>query len=301
MRPQPSDLTRATFGRLGSRAIPGRSFLGPSITQPVYSRTHNAGPTAGGYATRSEHLEETPMGSIRAHTITKTYLSAWADKKNRVQVLNIDPNGEGRGYVASVNNATVVSDAYATTLMNVDLEAEYAKVEAAGVPLLQKLREGQQLDPTEKSTVVDFLDMHHVRGRHSDQTATPIPAIVMLHDGTTKDYQLTLGDRLTLGAFRSEKRLSDHEIETWPWQVADAQNLATGDGAVLLGGRGGVLTTVTFPLSPSQLLVIGDDEHIPRMNLNVLMAKQGRRWIVGTMGSLNLDAAANIVRQRRQG
>lgn len=90
------------------------------------------------------------MGSIRAHTITKTYLSAWADKKNRVQVLNIDPNGEGRGYVASVNNATVVSDAYATTLMNVDLEAEYAKVEAAGVPLLQKLREGQQLDPTEK-------------------------------------------------------------------------------------------------------------------------------------------------------
>ena len=37
------------------------------------------------------------------------------------------------------------------------------------------------------------------------------------------------------------------------------------------------------------------------MNLNELMAKQSRRWIVGTMGSLNLDAAANIVRQRRQG
>jgi hypothetical protein len=40
----------------------------------------------------------------RAHMVTKAYISAWADERNRVDVIDMSRN---HGYPSSVNNATV--------------------------------------------------------------------------------------------------------------------------------------------------------------------------------------------------
>lgn len=233
----------------------------------------------------------------RAHMVSKGYIRAWADERNRVDVLDLQ---DGRGYPSSVENATVVSYGYDTGVLSRNLEIEYGLIENRGIPALTKLRNGQMLTAPEQGAVVAFLDMHRDRGRFADQTKIRVPAVVLKVGGRVEDADLTLGDRLLLSGYMPEAlKLDTLGLEQWLWQVREAQHLATGDGAVLLWEytSGSGISTVSFPLSPTQLLLIGQD--LPGdVAINSFLAMNSKRWIVGVKGTLRFDAAANIATRR---
>lgn len=239
------------------------------------------------------------MNVRRAHMVSKSYIRAWADARGRVDVLDIQ---DGRGFPSSIENATVVSYAYDPEVLTHDLEDDYAGIESRATPALLKLRYGHALTPAEQRAVVAFLDMHLDRGRYADQAKIRTPAVLLKTGGLIEHAELNLADRLLLSqSLRDVTRLTTLELEQWPWRIRDAQGLATGDGAVLLWNptHGAEVSTVSFPLSPTQLLVIGEDlpDDVP---LNPLLAKNSRRWIVGSVGTLNLSQAAVIAARRSE-
>jgi len=242
----------------------------------------------------------------RAHMVSKGYLRAWADSEDHVDVLDLQ---SGRGDRIKIDHATVVNHAYRTNLLQRDLEREYWAVENAGIPALVRLRGNDgSLAEADRDAVIAFLDMHLDRGRYADQARRNVPAVILKSDGlsenvkfSSEDATLSVADRLLLSeSFTEVLRLGSLGVEEWPWRVVEARHLATGDGAVLLWEQtpGAGVSAVTFPLSPSQLLLIGD--HLPdRAPLNTLLAQNCRRWIVGEPGTLNLAQASMIAAKRR--
>jgi hypothetical protein len=235
-----------------------------------------------------------------AHMVSKGYIRPWADAKNIVDVLDLQ---DGRGYRSSYLKATVVSYAYDPNVLIRDLEKDYADIENSGTPAIVKLRDGHTLATAEKRAVIAFLDMHLDRGRYADRTKVRAPSVVLKTDGQVEHTELALGDILLLSqAFQEVLRLTTMGLEQWPWQIREARGLATGDGAVLLWRPtdGAEISTVSFPLSPTQLLMIGENlpDDIPH---NSLLAKNSRRWIVGIKGTLNFNKAKVIAARRSQG
>lgn len=227
----------------------------------------------------------------RAHMVSKGYLRAWADSRGRVEVIDMEHQ---RAFISSLENATVVSYAYEPSVLTHDLEGEYARIESKGIPTIAKLRGGHELSRSEKTSLIAFLDMHLDRGRYADQANVGTPAVMMMSDGQMKDVDFNMADRMLLSqSFPEVVRLATRSIEDWSWQVtqsADGSFLATGDGAVLLWqeSEGPGLSTVSFPLSPTQLLVIGNDLPDP-LPLNPIMAEHSQRWLIGQRGTFNMN------------
>lgn len=199
-------------------------------------------------------------------------------------------------------NATVENYVYDPNFLTRNLEQCYSVIEGAGIPVLRKLRNGESLSDAELLAVVAFLDMHLVRGRYADRTKVRAAAVALRTDGRIEHTELALGDALLLSqSFPDVLRLTTLGLEQWAWHVQEETCLATGDGAVLLWRAidGAPVTTVSFPLSPTQLLVIGEDlpDDIP---LNALLAQNSKRWIVGVRGSLDYSKAAIIAARRSQ-
>lgn len=229
-----------------------------------------------------------------AHMVSKSYLRAWADKKNRVEVLDIQDH---RGYVASYSGATVVSYVYDPKFLNHDLEQEYAVIESNGIPAIKKLRGGHpSLTEDERMALIAFLDMHLDRGRYANRSNLSkigVPARAVNTDGSCGDAELSLGDLIFLSQYLPEVfRLRTLGIEGWPWRVVHVDGLATGDGAVLLWHQpdSEEVCTISFPLSPTKLLVIGQPLS-DGVSLNLSLANNSKRWIIGEIGSLNLKSA----------
>lgn len=232
--------------------------------------------------------------------VSRAYLDAWADARGLVDVADLE---QGRVSTTAIRNATVVRYAYETEVMTYDLEGQFARIEGAGISALRVLRETQTLTLHEKHSVVAFLDMHLERGRYADQTQTRAPALLLKSDGTIEEAGLNLGDRLFLTQYMKDVvRLSRLGIEQWPWQILSAKEFATGDGAVILWREinGSNISTVTFPLSPTEMLVIGHELEVP-LDLNVLMAMKSRRWLVGRTGAFRSDHIQIVAAQRRTG
>lgn len=237
------------------------------------------------------------MAVKNAHTVSKGYIRAWADARNVLDVLDLQ---DGRGYPSSYLSATVVRYGYDPKVLTHDLEQDYSHIENRGTPAIVKLRNGHTLTATERSAVITFLDMHLDRGRYADQAKIRIPAVVLKTGGRIEDAELTLGDRLLLSrSLEDILRLTTLGLEQWPWKVRKEKHLATGDGAVLLwpATDGAEISTISFPLSPTQLLVIGQDlpDDVP---FNQRLAANSRRWIVGVKGTLDLNKAAVIAARR---
>lgn len=232
------------------------------------------------------------MAVKAAHMVSKGYIRAWADAKNRVEVLDLEG---GRGYLISYNRATVDSYVYDPKVLTHDLEQDYAKVESNGIPAINKIREGHLgLTAVERKAVIAFLDMHLDRGRYANQSKTLAPAVILKTDGSHENAELNLGDLLLLSQYLPEVlRLSKLGIEGWPWRVEYVNGLSTGDGAVLLWRQPGSeeVCTVSFPLSPTKLLVIGQPLADGVPHPNVLLSENSKRWIVGEIGTLNLKFA----------
>lgn len=237
----------------------------------------------------------------RAHMVSKGYLRAWADPRGRVEVIDLEHQ---RGFISSFENATVVSYAYEPLVLTHDLESEYAQIESRGIPAIAKLRSGHELSRFEKTSLVAFLDMHLDRGRYAGQADVATPAVMMMADGQMKDVDFNMADRMLISqSFPEVVRLTTRSLEDWPWQVVygtDGSLLATGDGAVLLWQESeeSGLSTVSFPLSPTQLLVIGRSlpETLP---LNPLMAEKSQRWLIGQQGTFNMHRLPKLVQSPR--
>lgn len=224
-------------------------------------------------------------GTRRSHMVTGSYISAWADKKNVLDVLDVQ---EGRGYPSSYKNASIVSYVYDPAVLTVDLEAEYGAIEGRGMAAFKKLRAGKELLEEETQAAITFLDMHLHRGRYANRAGVRVSASMLMEDGTTQEADLSLGDMLLLAHQHTETlRLTSRGLEQWTWQVYTTESLYTGDGAVLLWRPDAEhdLTTVTFPLSPTQLLVIGDDVPVG-LDINRAIVSNCRRWVIGQRGTL---------------
>ncbi|ROS58348.1 uncharacterized protein DUF4238 [Frigoribacterium sp. PhB160] len=221
----------------------------------------------------------------RAHTLTKAYIRAWADERNRVDVIDM---GRNHGYPSSVNNATVHSYAYEPNVLNRNLEKEYSKIESHGMQAIAKLRgQDPELDAETLAAMIAFLDMYLDRGRYADQTGVRTPAVLIRTNGTTEDVEFNAADRLLLSqSMKDVVRLNALGLESWAWQVLPGE-FVTGDGAVLLfrETKRSDLCTVAFPLSPTQLLLIGKPLDGP-VALNPLIASKSRRWLLGRPGTL---------------
>src|SRR5699024_11932702 len=87
------------------------------------------------------------MKTRRSHMVSRGYISAWADKKNVVDVLDLQ---DGRGYSSSIMNASVVSYAYHSEVLTQELEAEYARIESTGIFAYTKLRNVKAVTRKEK-------------------------------------------------------------------------------------------------------------------------------------------------------
>lgn len=233
------------------------------------------------------------MGVKRGHMVSRGYLEAWADKRNAVDVIDLQ---DQRGFSTSINNATVVSYAYDAKVLTRDLEKIYSDIEDAGIRVIAKLRkEGQILTDRERGAMIAFLDMHLDRGRYADQTKLKAPALVLKDTGEVDEAELRLGDVISLSqALPEVLRIKTLGLDHWDWKVWPVEfSLVTGDGAVLLWAPkiNAEVCTVSFPLSPDRLLVIGQDlpDGVP---INHRMGGNSKRWIVGQRGSLNLEWAS---------
>lgn len=230
----------------------------------------------------------------RGHMVSEGYLKAWADDRRRVDIIDIQHR---RGFPSSIRNATVVSYVYDPNVLTHDLERDYWAIEDRGIPVIVKLRDGtQSLTVNEREAMIAFLDMHLDRGRYADQTKLRVPAVLVKTGGEFEEAELGLGDLLVLSQSLPEVlRLTTIGLDRWEWRVLDANGLATGDGAVMLWRptKDAAICTVSFPLSPTRLLVIGQDlpDGLP---LNARMAANSKRWIVGQRGTLNLAWANSL-------
>lgn len=223
--------------------------------------------------------------------VSKGYIEGWADEKGRVEVIDIQGR---RGLRQPIGNATVVNYVYEPAVLTRDLEAEYGRIESDGIPVIKKLRNGDDtVTSAEMSAMIAFLDMHLDRGRYADQAKIRTPAVLIKTGWQLEDAELSLGDRLLLSqSIPDVLRLTTLGLEHWPWRVFETQGLPTGDGAVLLWcpAKGAEICTVSFPLSSTRLLAIGQDlpegvPLIPRLTSNC------KRWIIGAPGTLNLNWA----------
>jgi hypothetical protein len=233
----------------------------------------------------------------RGHMVSKSYLLEWADSRNIVDVLDLE---QGRGFATSFQNATVLSYVYEPEVLTHNLEGDYDRIENRGIPVIRHLRNGEQVTVEDKHRLVAFLDMHLDRGRYANQGDIRTPAVVLKTGGQVEKAELNLADRALLSqSLPDVTRLAALNLESWRWEVREATGLATGDGAVILwqSAESEPLSSVTFPLSPTQLLVIGRD--IPgQPQLNTHLAQNSRRWVIGERGSLDLSAAARIAAAR---
>ncbi len=228
------------------------------------------------------------MNVRRAHMVSKGYLRAWADSRNSVDVIDLQ---DSRGFKTSVESATVVSYVYDPEVLTVDLEGHFSQVESAGTAALVKLREETPITQDEQRDVVAFLNMHLERGRYADQAKITTPALLIKTNGSSEEANLKLGDRLLLSRnMEGVLDLRKLTLEEWPWRVYEAVNLVTGDGAVLLWRetKDSELCSITFPLSPTLMLVIGQEVDL-QLPFNELVVSKSRRWLVASVGMLTRD------------
>lgn len=222
------------------------------------------------------------MSVKRAHMITRAYLEAWANERGLVHVWDAE-NELNR--VSSLTDATVVRYAYRTNVTSFDLEAHYARLENRAIPALRSLANGGGPSRDGRAAVIDFLDMYLERGRYADQAKVKMPVWVGSTSSPGHMADMGLGDRLTFAKDLDTEsvRLAHLDLEVWTWRVLSINGgLVTGDGAVLMFTRtqGGPVSAVTFPLSPTRLLVIGDGLRGIPPSFNLLTASRCRRWLV---------------------
>ncbi|MET4059467.1 hypothetical protein ABIB35_000998 [Arthrobacter sp. UYP6] len=139
-----------------------------------------------------------------AHIVSKSYIRAWADAKNVVEVLD---KQDGRRYRISYNSATVANCVYDPNILTHDLEQDSAVIESNHIPAINKLRDGHSvLTDVKRKALIVSLDMYLVRGRSANQSKTLTPAVIVKTDGSHEKALLNLGDLILLSQHLPEVR-----------------------------------------------------------------------------------------------
>jgi len=218
--------------------------------------------------------------------VSRGYLENWANGRGQVFVHDKDrPEHSG---ARSLADATVVRYAYRTDLTTLDLEGEYAGIEGKGIPGIRSLAAGGVVSEPGRAAVIDFLDMHRERSGFADQARVTVPlAAGDLHSRTVRKVEAGMGDRIVLSRAvdTTRVRVRDLPVHRWRWRIVPVESgLVTGDGAVLLWADRKDVTAVSFPLSPTRLLVIGNGLDGVRIPINRLIADRCKRWVVSRIG-----------------
>lgn len=236
--------------------------------------------------------------------MTKSYIRAWADEKNRVEVIDLQ---KGVRQTTSIENASVVSYAYRTEVVNQDLEQVYSRIEGSGVDAINHLLEGGLRSEAEQDALLAFLDMFRIRGLNADRAEDRFSAVVFKDDLTSESVELRLGDMLHFANhYPDAYRPSQLALKNWPWHVVEVSggSLSTGDAALNLWKSSSAdrVGTITFPLAPTKLLVIGEELSDSVMSnfhmLNYRLEKESRRWLIGVIGSFKLEDAHRAAAER---
>lgn len=231
--------------------------------------------------------------------LSKSYIRAWADDRGVLDVIDLE---QGRGYHISYQKATVLGRAYEPAVLSHDLEGEYARIEGRGMSAIAKLRGRLRLSDVETRGLIAFLDMYRYRGRYADRTGSTVLAVAVVNDGSTRHLELNYGDLMTLNRARDPgPRLTELRLENRPWTLYEYDGgLPTGDGAVMLfeSEPDGGVSHVAFPLSPTELLVIGEEltDPLPIKGLAGQIGQRSNRWIIGRKGSLDFSQAARLAK-----
>ncbi|WP_286933306.1 DUF4238 domain-containing protein [Microbacterium sp.] len=216
--------------------------------------------------------------------VSRAYLGAWANGRGQVKVFDKE-NPEVSG-VRSVGDATVVRYAYRTELTTLDLEAEYARIESRAIPALRNLASGGSTNREGEAAIIAFLDMHRERGGFADRTKELVPmASANILTGESRLVHAGIGDRIVLSRTIDQSRTWIRELPVgqWRWHILPVESgLITGDGAVLLWSERDFVCTVTFPISPTRLLIIGSGLDGTTVPINALVMNQSRRWLIGS-------------------
>lgn len=142
-----------------------------------------------------------------------------------------------------------------------------------------------------QDAIIQFMDMHLERGRFAGQAEVRLP-VVFGGTGGIRPEEMGLGDRLTLArdVDTGALRLETLNLKQWQWRVYEVnEGLVTGDGAMLLWRKNAQsgLSAITFlpltltcPISPRRLLVLGTGIDRFALPINQLIAGNCRRWIV---------------------
>jgi hypothetical protein len=219
----------------------------------------------------------------RAHMVSRGYLEQWSNARGLLLVH--DKENSTTNPVRSLGDATVVRYAYRTQLTTIDLEREYSTIESRGIPALRTLGAGGLVTSVGEEAIISFLDMHRERGGFADKTKESLPlAAGDVFTGGMQMVNAGLGDRIALSRVidQSRVRLTSLDLRHWRWHVFGVESgLITGDGAVLLWGRNGNINAISFPLSPTRLLIIGNGLEGATVPINDLVAANSKRWIVG--------------------
>ncbi|TDP94613.1 uncharacterized protein DUF4238 [Leucobacter luti] len=219
-----------------------------------------------------------------AHMIPACYLRAWEDEKSEVYVADLVAE---RPLILRTSKATVVNYAYKPAVLKHDREAHYAAIEDRGIVAIREAAKGSVLNSDARLAVIEFFDMFQERGIHADHASLSVPVVMGSQDSEElKDLDMNLGDMITLHRDLNPDllNLKDQHLEDRPWKViTQPAPMMTGDAAVIpiLGAEDDELIAVLFPLSPMELLVIGDVPENLKLNITQYIAMKSRRWLVG--------------------
>lgn len=219
----------------------------------------------------------------RAHMIPRGYLTAWTNDRGMLFVTDKE-NAMSREM--SLSSATVVRYVYEAPATVIDLEHEFSRIESRGIPAIRRLAGDDDLNREGKLALVQFLDMFAKRSLGADQTKVRPPMVKLKMGSMDAELgQFTLGDRLVLSdAFGGDgPTLQERGFQSGRWCVTDVPDgLITGDGAVIEWqiSSEAVSRVVTFPLSPTRLLVMGQGGDTRELNVNRAVLDRSRRWLI---------------------
>lgn len=213
--------------------------------------------------------------------VTRSYLEGWANENRRLLVWDLENKSRRE---LGLNDATVVKYAYKTEHFDVDLERKYSAIESDGISAIRTLTESGTINNHGRSAIANFIEMHRERGLYADQTKVRMP-VIFGGPGGIRPETMGLGDRLALrdSVDTGIAKLKNLELRRWRWRVHETEwSIITGDGAVLLWRDypDSPISTVTFPLSPNKLLMIGAEFNENDFPINQCIADNCRRWII---------------------
>lgn len=223
----------------------------------------------------------------------------WADDRGEVLVVDFHRN---HALLLRTSNATIIKNAYKTSVLSHDREGHYAGIESRGITAIRDIRLGTPIDKVRRHDVTEFMDMFVERGLYADRAGLKVPVIRGSFDShEIEETEFRLGDMIALhrDLHPDEPTLAALGVAHWDWTTVRLETpTVTGDGAVVPIGSGGRITTVLFPLDPFTLLVVGEIPHDLKLSMSDAIMTASRRWVIARPQDASADVLEELSKKR---